>query len=197
MIGISAPSKASVLLPIPLHDTESEALAFLLPLSPDYPNIEQWFRTKVVPGLRNNSRILIRVERHGQLMGLAIGKREPGEKKICTVRVAPRYFGRGIGVRLFDGVLRWLDDDKPHLTVSEGKMPAFERIFDFYGFDLTSVRRGLYQPDASEFAYNEAKATALSVLDHQNADATLQMRPSKLPSLERDPTSKGRSSSSA
>lgn len=141
--------------PLPLRDEEMEALAFLVPLSDDYPGIENWFRAKVVPGLRNDSRILLRVERHGQLIGLAIGKREPDENKICTVRIAPSYFGRGIGVRLFDEVLRWLNDDKPHLTVSERRLPSFERIFDFYGFKLTSVQRGLYIPNTSEIAYNE------------------------------------------
>ncbi|WP_247334051.1 MULTISPECIES: GNAT family N-acetyltransferase [unclassified Bradyrhizobium] len=139
----------------PLTRQESEALAFLIPLSYDYPGIESWFRTKVVPGLRNESRILLRVERHGQLVGLAIGKREPEENKICTVRIAPSHYGRGIGVRLFDAVLRWLDDDKPHLTVSENRLPAFERIFDFYGFNLTSVQQGLYVPNTSEIVYNE------------------------------------------
>jgi hypothetical protein len=140
---------------LPLRDEEREALAFLVPLSDDYPGIENWFREKVVPGLRNDSRILLRVERHGQLIGLAIGKREPDENKICTVRIAPSYFGRGIGVRLFDEVLRWLNDDKPHLTVSETRLPAFERIFDFYGFKSTSVQPDLYIPNISEIAYNE------------------------------------------
>jgi hypothetical protein len=154
-----------------LTSQESEALAFLIPLSHDYPGIESWFHTKVVPGLRNESRILLRVERHGQLVGLAIGKREPEENKICTVRIAPSYFGRGIGVRLFDEVLRWLNDDKPHLTVSEKRLPAYERIFDFYGFSLTSVQQGLYVPNTSEIAYNEhvASGRCFSALVDQSA----------------------------
>lgn len=156
-----------------LRNSEIEALTFLLPLSPDYPGIESWFRTKVVPGLRDQSRVLFRVERHSQLVGIAIAKREPSERKICTVRVAPEYFGRGIGVRLFDKALRWLDDDRPHLTVSEGKLPAFQRIFDFYGFDLTSVQSGLYKPDASEFAYNESNRPDL--------DKALTTNSSRLP----------------
>lgn len=142
----------------PLRTEESEALAFLLPLSQDYPGIEDWFRRKVVPGLRNDTRLLLRIERHGQLAGLAIGKREPDENKICTVRIAPSYVGRGIGLRLFDQVLRWLDDDKPHLTVSESRLPAFERIFDYYRFHPTSVQCGLYVPNSSEIGYNESDA---------------------------------------
>src|SRR5271155_2997607 len=81
--------------PLELLPHESEALSFLLPLSDDYPDVERWFYTKVVPGLRAGSRTLLRVERRSQLVGLGIGKNEPGERKICTVRVAPSHLGHG------------------------------------------------------------------------------------------------------
>jgi hypothetical protein len=61
-----------------------------------------------------------------------------------------------MGVRIFDGLLRWLDVDHPHLTISDAKLPAFERIFDYYGFALTSKRHGLYVSHACELGYNEA-----------------------------------------
>src|SRR4051812_9444054 len=89
---------------MPLLPTEQEALAFLLPLSRDYPDIELWFLSKVVPGLRVGNRTLLRVERQGSLVGVGIGKRDSTEKKICTVRIAPSHVGRGIGLRLFDGL---------------------------------------------------------------------------------------------
>ncbi|ACB95622.1 hypothetical protein Bind_1999 [Beijerinckia indica subsp. indica ATCC 9039] len=142
-----------------LSATEREALAFLMPLSGDYPDIVPWFCSKVVPGLRIGTRTLLPIEREGRLVGLGIGKREEAERKICTVRVAPSHMGRGIGLRIFDGLLKWLNVDKPHLTVSEGKLAAFERIFDWYGFDLTSVRSGVYIPNSSELGYNELKST--------------------------------------
>lgn len=131
------------------------ALAFLLPLSEDYPGIATWFMSKVVPGMRKETRFLLPVEREDQLVGLGIAKDEDGERKICTVRVAPSHAGRGIGVRLFDGLLKWLDEDRPHLTVSTTKLPQFERIFDYYGFDMTSAHEGLYVPRAVELGYNE------------------------------------------
>lgn len=144
---------------------EEEALAFLLPLSEDYPGIDRWFRTKVVPGLRNGSRFLLPVERGGRLVGLGIAKLEPDERKICTVRISPSHIGRGLGVRIFDGLLRWLDDDKPHLTVSAGKLPAFERLFDWYGFTLTSIQNGIYVPHSSEFGYNELTPSVANAQD--------------------------------
>lgn len=139
-----------------LSDQERRALAFLLPLSDDYPSIDRWFALKVVPGLRRGTRYLLPMERDGVLVGLGIAKNEEDERKICTVRVAPSYAGRGMGVRLFDGLLKWLDDDRPHLTVTQRKLPAFERIFDYYGFAVTSVHQGLYVPHAVELGYNEA-----------------------------------------
>jgi|SRR5689334_8019604 GNAT superfamily N-acetyltransferase len=139
--------------PVCLVPYEAEALAFLLELSDDYPAIEGWYRTRVVPGLRVGTRFLMRVERAGELVGLGIAKNEE-ERKICTVRVAPDHAGRGIGVRIFDGLLRWLDTDRPCLTVSQRKLAAFERLFDFYGFRQTSVHPNLYSPNVLEFGYN-------------------------------------------
>lgn len=143
---------------IMMRPLEAEALSFLLPLSTDYPGIEQWFSTKVVPGLRDESRTLLRVERQGELVGLGIAKKEHNERKICTVRVAPSHVGRGIGVRIFDSLLKWLDEDKPLLTVNDNKLPIFERIFDYYGFNLTSHIKGLYLPSSVELGFNECKS---------------------------------------
>jgi GNAT superfamily N-acetyltransferase len=143
-------------VPVELTDQERRALAFLLPLSDDYPGIDRWFTLKVVPGLRRGTRYLLPMERDGMLVGLGIAKNEEDERKICTVRVAPSYAGRGMGVRLFDGLLKWLDDDRPHLTVTQARLSAFERIFDYYGFAVTSAQQGLYVSHAVELGYNEA-----------------------------------------
>ena len=132
---------------------------FLLPLSGDYPDLEQWFRTKVVPGLRAGTRKLIRVERDDTLVGVGIAKRDDFEQKICTVRIAISHFGRGLGIKMFDSLLRWLDTDKPHLTISEKKLYAFQRIFEHYKFEATSAQIGRYVPHVTEFSYNETKAT--------------------------------------
>lgn len=142
-------------MPIAMRPSELEALAFLLPLSHDYPEIERWFTERVIPGVRAGTRTILTVYRDEAIAGLAIGKNEADEAKICTVRVAPAYVGRGMGLRLFDGVLRWLNVDKPHLTVSSNKLPQFERIFDWYDFTRTSSQLGRYLPGEIEHGYNE------------------------------------------
>ncbi|WP_310354695.1 GNAT family N-acetyltransferase [Methylobacterium sp. BE186] len=136
----------------------SEALHFILPLSHDYPGIERWFRSKVAPGLKDGTRHLLRVERDGKLAGLGIAKFDGKERKICTVRISPDYVGRGIGLRIFDGLLKWLDTDQPHLTISESKIQSFERIFDWYGFKLTATKSGLYVPNRNELLYNDQES---------------------------------------
>lgn len=134
---------------------EREALAFVLPLSPDYPGIERWFASKVIPGLRAGTRRLVRIDRHGQIAALGIAKDEGGEAKICTVRVAPEFAGRGMGIRVFGELMEWLGTERPLATVSETKLAEFQRIFDHYGYRLTSVCTGLYVPSRAEYLFNE------------------------------------------
>ncbi len=148
-----------------LSSIEGRALTFLLPLSHDYPDIQHWFISKVVPGLHAGTRLLLPVERDGELVGLGIAKNDFNERKICTVRVMPNYVGRGIGPRIFEGLLRWLDNDRPHLTISEGKLLQFQRIFDYYGFNMTSTEAGRYVPDSFELGYNESNSTISAPMD--------------------------------
>lgn len=138
-----------------LTAAEREALAFVRPLSPDYPGIEEWFTYKVVPGLRARTRRIVRIERHGKIAALGIAKAEGSEAKICTVRIAPEFVGRGMGIRIFDDLMSWLGTDRPLATVGETKLAEFQRIFDHYGYRLTSVCNGLYVPDRAEYLFNE------------------------------------------
>lgn len=133
-----------------------EALAFLAPLSADYPNLTRWYSEKVWPGIKEGTRFILRVERQSQLVGVGIAKRTDDERKICTVRIAPAFEGRGMGLRIFDGLMTWLDTDQPHLTVSDAKLPKFERIFDWYGFAQTSACVGRYREGSVEFGFNDS-----------------------------------------
>lgn len=154
--SISVPVNTQTVWSFPLSSREQEALQFIRSLSEDYPDIQSWFVNKVVPGLRTGTRFLLPVHRDGKLVAVGIAKNDGFERKICTVRVAPHHAGRGLGLRVFDGLLKWLDDDRPGLTVSATKLPAFERIFDWYGFRLTGVENGLYVPGRQEIGYNDA-----------------------------------------
>ena len=180
---------------IDLLPSEEEALRFLLPISGDYPGIGDWFSRKVLPGIRQDTRRIIKIERSGSIAALGIAKKEGGEYKICTVRVAERFVGMGMGLRIFDELLKWLEVDQPHLTVSEQKLPAFKRIFEYYGFRLTSTEQGRYLPGCVEFSYNEM--AILNIVAQTGDFNSFGTKRSSAPSNSVLPISKGNESSSA
>lgn len=132
-------------------------LAFLSPLSADYPGFDGWYKERVVSGVRNGSRRLVVVEHDGRIAGVGIGKDTPDERKLCTVRVAPEFEGRGIGIRLIDGLLDWMGEDQPHLTIANGRLHKFERLIDHFGFELTSTKPEIYRSGSSEHFFNESR----------------------------------------
>ena len=137
---------------------EIDALEFLLPISDSYPNIQNWFEKQVVPGLSVGSRMLFIHRKEGKVVALGIAKKTSKEKKVCTVRVASEYVGKGLGIKIFKEAMIWLETDKPHLTVSEDKLAEFERIFEFFGYKLTSTVSGLYKPNKVEYLFNETQS---------------------------------------
>lgn len=139
-----------------LGKDEAESLEFLSCISSCYPGIESWFINKVVPGLTNGTRKLFIYRRDGKVVALCIAKKTETELKVCTVRVLPEYAGKGLGIKLFKDAMYWLETDKPHLTVSEERLSDFARIFEYFGYKLTSTRNGLYLPGKVEYFYNES-----------------------------------------
>lgn len=126
-------------------------------LREDYPGFDFWFWNKVVPEVESGSgeREIIAVNNVSELIGVSILKKTNEESKICTLVVFPQFEKRGYGVKLFDKSFEFLEDRKPLLSVSEKNHHKYKRIFDFYGFELTSVKNGIYIPNKMEFFYNE------------------------------------------
>jgi GNAT superfamily N-acetyltransferase len=143
-----------------LSPIQVEVLSFLLPLSTEYPGIQDWYINKVLTGERDGTRRIVRIYRDNKLVALGIGKREKSEKKICTVRVLPEYSRQGIGSEIFHQLIEWIGESRPLITVSGSKASLFEPIFQKFGFQLTSVRRGLYAENSFELFYNEPRALA-------------------------------------
>lgn len=128
-----------------------EALAHL---SDDYPDFENWYWNKVVPGYFSGDRSIL-VYRQGQcLTGVAILKRNFSERKICTVWVAPEFENRGVGFRLFKASFAALACKYPLASVSDARLPKFQKIFDFFGFELTQKLVGVYRPNSTEYVFN-------------------------------------------
>lgn len=119
-----------------------------------YPNFDDWFTTKVLPGIINGERTLVLEERAGVPAGLLILKHTAAERKLCTLRVRPEYEYRGLGVRLFSTAFEILETDHPLLSVSEVAFPKFAKVFDHFGFACEAAYQGLYLPRVQEFSFN-------------------------------------------
>ena len=77
------------------------------------------------------------------------------EKKLCTLKVFDEFQNKGYGLKLFEKSFDALNTDKPFLTVSEEKYLEFEKIFKYFNFELTSVKKGLYRNNKLEYFFNE------------------------------------------
>ncbi|MDR5759753.1 GNAT family N-acetyltransferase [Caballeronia sp. LZ035] len=126
-----------------------------------YPQFDDWFATKVIPGIRNGERTML-IERRDELtVGLLIVKHTMLEKKLCTLRIRPNFESKGLGVRLFQTAFDLLETEQPLLSVSSLAAPKFERLFGYFGFAQEAVYAGRYLPNVDEYSYNGLLETAL------------------------------------
>lgn len=127
---------------------------FLISLSNMYPNIDEWFKQKVIPNI-GISRKIVYIEKYDKIIAIGIAKDDGIEKKLCTIRISPEYNGKGYGLKLMDHLMEWLNTEKPLVTVSDYNLPVFDKIFNHYGFEYTKTINGLYVPDTSEHFFND------------------------------------------
>lgn len=132
----------------------ARAYAAVAHLDGFYPDFEEWFWCKVVPGLGRGTRWLRVVERADEVVGVAVAKAEGDELKLCTVWVHPRLEGSGLGVRLIREGCGWLGTDRPLATVPEELMPRFAPILDRLGFTVDQALDGYYRAGKREFVFN-------------------------------------------
>jgi hypothetical protein len=134
-------------------DAVSTVYGQLADLKRYYPDFENWYWTKVVPGLEDGSRALFAHERGGQF-SVVIAKRTLHEKKLCTVRTSSKVFARGIATNLIHQAIDWLGCEKPLITVPEERLPEFARIFATLDFSLKQIANSCYRINQREFAFN-------------------------------------------
>lgn len=137
-----------------LQNITKEVFSNISQLKYCYPEFYGWYFNKVVPGLIDGSRSFIIEFRDEKLAGIAILKDTTKEKKICTIWVNDKYKSKGIGFRLFEKSMRLLDTDKPLLTVSEDRLPEFEKIFHHFDYEYAAEYHGLYLPRKRELSFN-------------------------------------------
>lgn len=124
-----------------------------------YPNIEEWFQNKVKKELeeKKGSREILLVLNGNihPIVGIAILKKSENEKKICTIRVHKKFLKRGIGSKLFEESIKFLEEPKPMITISEDTIDAFKPLLKKFNFKLFEEKMGLYVPGKKEYIYNK------------------------------------------
>lgn len=120
----------------------------------NYPDFQEWFKNKVIPGLYASERTIIIETRHSQIAGLAILKHNSNERKICTLRIKPEFENLGMGIKLFENSFEILKTEAPLLSVSDSNILKFERIFRYFGFIHEKTYNGLYLPRRKELSFN-------------------------------------------
>ncbi len=131
-----------------------DARGYLETLSDFYPSFGAWFTEKVMPGVAAGERTIVLQNTSGVLSGIAVLKNTPEEQKLCCLRVLPEFQGTGAGVRLFDKSFDLLNNKSPLLSVSEEQLPAFEKIFRYFGFEYAQEYCGIYRPKKTEISFN-------------------------------------------
>lgn len=137
-----------------LKNIANEVFNNIYHLENSYPTFNNWYFNKVVPGLIDGTRSFIIEFRDEKFAGIAILKDTAEEKKICTISINNEYKSKGIGFRLFEKSMRLLDANRPLLTVSEDRLPEFEKIFHHFDYEYVAEYHGLYLPRKRELSFN-------------------------------------------
>lgn len=121
-------------------------------LEKEYSGFKRWYQTNVIGEIGQDREILIVLFKN-KIAGIAILKRG-SEKKICTLRVIDHFQRIGLGKSLMEICFKYLDTEKPLITVSSFRFHQFKKLFDFYNFKQEGLYRHKYNKVYDELTFN-------------------------------------------
>ena len=121
-------------------------------LSVQYPDYENWFKQKVLKRIKNGTGEIIYVRNEKEIEGFIIAKNTYSEKKICTVFIKEEYRGIGLGSKLIEEAIVYLEDLRPLITIPENKVSDFKYFINRYKWIKTSISNKYNSP---EIIFNE------------------------------------------
>lgn len=128
---------------------------FLFMLNFEYRGFYEWYDRLFISKYElDYCRDIIICERNFELAGVAIIKNDECEKKICTLRVSKKYRNNGIGHRLIELSMEYLNTEKPMITLHKNKFNQFEHLLDYYNFNLEQTKKNYYYLFNKELVYN-------------------------------------------
>ena len=134
---------------------QSEIYKFLYRLVFEYQGFRSWYQRLYTEEfeLKYNREIII-CEDQFQIVGVAIIKNDLQEKKICTLRVTREYQHQGIGHNLVEMCMQQLHTDKPMITLHTSKLNQFEKLLNYYNFELQQTQKHYYSIFNTELVFN-------------------------------------------
>ena len=124
----------------------------------DYPKHKSWYFEKQLPEtIANDERNILfarNPENENEIIAMACLKRDDEEKKICTLFVDNKCRGLGLGTKIIESSMDWLETKTPLATIADYKLEMFRPIIKKYDWKLTQIVSGLYNDRASELCFN-------------------------------------------
>lgn len=149
----------------------NDVLVLSLKVKEDYPDYKEWYQTKQIPGIYDNTRNIIIAHIGNRLVGFISLKKTETEKKICTFYVEKTFQKNKIGTILVEKAVTYLEEEKPLITIPMNKMKEFKRISNRYDWKITDIKENLYRTGTPEVIVNgELKDTA----SYQELEKTYQ-----------------------
>jgi len=130
---------------------------FLLESESIYPSIGEWWKTRVVPGLKSGERICEAVIKNDEIAALSIVKYSDKSSKLCTLRVREDYRALGFGQQLLRRTFKNLLAHKCkdiHYTISEEILSHCGEFFAPYGFCLATWTKDRYVKGKDELIFS-------------------------------------------
>lgn len=119
----------------------------------DYPKHYQWFHDKFIQELDGLKREIIYYEINNIIVGVAFLKKSIEERKVCTIMVDENYRKLGIGTILLEEAFKFLETNKPLITMPEYKKQAFESIILKYKWKECQIIDSYYSKN-NELVFN-------------------------------------------
>lgn len=120
---------------------------------PDYPYHFEWYFTKTVPAIFSGNRDIFAAIYEGKVVGVLIAKKDKEEKKICTLWVDKNMRNKHIATLLLESSFKFLETNKPLITIADYKLNLFLGIITKYGWEETQRLKGYYN-DSTEIVFN-------------------------------------------
>lgn len=119
----------------------------------DYPEYENWFRYKHIPGVINGERDTILAIYSNKIIGVCNIKKKD-EKKICTLYIDYQFRRKRLGIDLVKKAISLLETDRPLITMPENSLSNYKRIIKHFDWKVTNVIDNCYKDGIKEFVFN-------------------------------------------